>query len=75
MLAVGTGTVAIGANDDVVVVAGGEGIGVLDADDGTLCWTESVVTLGKSRGYARPGSVQHVTVSDTLVYLSTAPDT
>jgi outer membrane protein assembly factor BamB len=74
-VAVGTGTAAIGANDDVVVVAGGERVGVLDADDGALRWTESVVTLGKSRGYALPGAVQHVAVSDALVFLSTAPDT
>ena len=31
-------------------------------------------TLGKSRGYALPGAVQHVTVAGPLVFLSTTPD-
>ena len=57
-----------------VVVAGGERIGVLDADDGDCCWTQSVVTLGKSRGYALPGAVQQVIVTDSLVFLSATPD-
>jgi outer membrane protein assembly factor BamB len=73
LVAVAT-TPALGANSYAVAVAGGEEIGVLDADDGKLRWTQSVVTLGKSRGYALPGAVQHVTVTDSLVYLSTTPD-
>jgi outer membrane protein assembly factor BamB len=68
------GTPAIGSNGDVVVVAGGEKIGVLDAGNGDLRWTESVVTLGKSRGYALPGAVQQLIVTDTLVYLSATPN-
>ena len=48
------------AGGDSVVIAGGERIGVLDAADGTLRWTASVAELGKSRGYALPGAVQHV---------------
>jgi hypothetical protein len=65
---------AIGASADGVVVAGGERIGVLDAADGRLRWTQSVVVLGKSRGYALPGAVQHVIVTDSLVFLSATPD-
>jgi outer membrane protein assembly factor BamB len=71
---VSTGTVAIGASGDAVVVAGGERIGVLDPADGLLRWTQSVVALGKSRGYALPGAVQHVIVTDSLVFLSATPD-
>jgi outer membrane protein assembly factor BamB len=63
----------IAAEGDAVVVAGGERIAALDADDGNLRWTASVAELGKSRGYALPGAVQHVMVADSLVYLSTAP--
>ena len=62
----------IAAGGDAVVVAGGEQIAVLDADDGTLRWTASVAELGKSRGYALPGAVQQIAVTDTLVFLSTA---
>jgi hypothetical protein len=72
-VAVGDGSADIAANDDVVVVAGGEHIAVIDAD-GHQRWTESVVTLGKSRGYALPGADQQVEVSDTLVFLSTTPE-
>jgi outer membrane protein assembly factor BamB len=68
------GPAAIGASADEVVVAGGERIGVLDAADGLLRWTQSVVSLGKSRGYALPGAVQHVIVTDSLVFLSATPD-
>jgi outer membrane protein assembly factor BamB len=64
----------IGAGGNAVVVAGGERIAVLDADDGDLRWSESVASLAKSRGYALPGAVQQVAVTDSLVYLSTAPD-
>ena len=71
---VSKGTVAIGASGDAVVVAGGERIGVIGAADGLLRWTESVVALGKSRGYALPGAVQHVIVTDSLVFLSATPD-
>jgi outer membrane protein assembly factor BamB len=73
-VAVGDGTAAIAANDEYVVVAGGERIAVLDARNGDQQWTESVVTLGKSRGYALPGAVQHVAIDDDHVYLSTTPD-
>lgn len=68
------GAATIGASTDAVVVAGGERIGVLDAADGMLRWTQSVVVLGKSRGYALPGAVQHVIVTDSLVFLSATPD-
>jgi outer membrane protein assembly factor BamB len=68
-----SGAPALGANGDAVVIAGGEKIGVLDAGDGDLRWTQNVVRLGKSRGYALPGAVQQVTVADDLVYLSTTP--
>ena len=55
------------------MVAGGERFAVLEAGTGDLRWSESVVSLGKSRGYALPGAVQRVEVSDTLVFLSTTP--
>jgi outer membrane protein assembly factor BamB len=71
--AVAAEVATIAAEGDAVVVAGGESIAALDAVDGSLRWTASVAELGKSRGYALPGAVQHVTVADTLVYLSTAP--
>ena len=64
---------AIGANGDVVVVAGGERIGAFDADDHELQWSENVVKLGKSRGYALPGAVQQIVMNDTHVFLSTTP--
>ena len=57
-----------------MVVAGGERIGALDADDGELRWTQSVVSLGKSRSYALPGAVQQVIVTDSLVFLSATAD-
>ena len=41
------GPADIAANDDVVVVAGGEHIAVLDADDGQQRWTASVVDAGQ----------------------------
>jgi PQQ-like domain len=72
-MAVATGTPAIAANDDTVVVAGGEWIGALAADDGHLSWTENVVSLGKSRSYALPGAVQQVLIWDNLVFLSALP--
>ena len=65
---------AIDANEEVVVVAGGERVAVIEADDGTLRWSESVVSLGKSRGYALPGAVQHVVVADGLAFLAATPD-
>ena len=74
VVAVGDERADIAANEDVVVVAGGEHIAVLDAADGRELWTASVVTLGKSRGYALPGADQRVEVSDSLVFLSTTPD-
>jgi outer membrane protein assembly factor BamB len=73
MAAVG-GCPAIAANGDAVLVAGGEVIGVLDADRGRLRWSHNVVSLGKSRGYALPGAVQRVTVDDARAYLSATPD-
>ena len=72
-LAVQDGTPAMAVNSDSVVVAGGERMGVLDADDGDLRWTQSVVSLGRSRSYALPGAVQQVVVSDSLVFLSATP--
>jgi outer membrane protein assembly factor BamB len=74
VVAVADGRADIAANDDVVVVAGGVEVAALDADDGQQRWTASVVELGKSRGYALPGAVQEVAVSDTLVFLSTTPE-
>ena len=68
------GEPAIDANDEAVVVAGGERIAALDADDGELSWTQSVASLGKSRGYALPGSVQEIIVTDSLVFLSATAD-
>jgi PQQ-like domain len=68
------GTPAIDADGNTVVVAGGERIAALDADDGELRWTQSVVALGKSRGYALPGAVQDVMIWDSLVFLSATPD-
>ena len=73
VVAVADGPADIAANDGVVVVAGGEHIAALDAD-GQQLWTASVVALGKSRGYALPGAVQRVEVNDTLVFLSTTPE-
>ena len=73
-VAVADGQADIAANDDVVVVAGGVEVAALDADDGEQRWTASVVELGKSRGYALPGAVQQVAVSDDLVLLSTTPE-
>ena len=69
---VATEAATIAAGGDAVVVAGGESIAALNAVDGTLRWDASVAELGKSRGYALPGAVQHVAVTDELVYLSTA---
>ena len=73
-VAASTGTPAIAASSDAVVVAGGERVAVLDADSGRVRWTQSVVTLGKSRGYALPGAVQQVIVTDSLVFLSATSD-
>ena len=74
-MAVEVGTAAaVATNGSSVVVAGGERIGVLDARDGRLRWSQSVVDLGKSRGYVLPGSMQQVTVTTTMVYLSATPD-
>jgi hypothetical protein len=64
----------IGAGGDAVVVAGGEEIAGLDADDGGLRWRQSVASLAKSRGYVLPGAVQEMTVTNSLAYLSTAPE-
>lgn len=74
-MVVSTGTVALGASPDAVVVAGGERIGLLDAQDGAVRWSHSVVTLGKSRGYALPGAVHDIVVIDNYAFLSTTPET
>jgi hypothetical protein len=63
----------IGANGDFVVVAGGEQIAALRAEDGQREWSENVVKLGKSRGYALPGAVQELAINDAYVFLSTTP--
>jgi outer membrane protein assembly factor BamB len=72
-VAVRVGTPAIGASGGAVVVAGGERIGVLDADDGRMVWTQSVVSLGRSRGYATRGAVHRIVVTDSVVFLSVTP--
>lgn len=64
------GTPAIDASGGAVVIAGGERIAALSADDGHMLWSQSVVSLGKSRGYAQPGAVQQLIVTESLVYLS-----
>lgn len=69
-MTVQSGVAALGANDDFIVVAGGERIGVLDAADGRLAWSRSVVDLGKSRSFALGGAVQQVTVTGTMVFLA-----
>ncbi len=73
LVAAASGTPAIDANEDAVVVAGGERIGALD-HDGRLLWTQSVASLGKSRSYALPGAIQDVIVSGSLVFLSATAD-
>lgn len=70
---VGSGLPALGAGGDAVVVAGGERVAALAADTGELRWSESIASLGKSRGYVLPGSVQHVVVTDSMVYLLATP--
>ena len=47
---------------------------MLDTEGGTLRWRQSVVSLGKSRGYVLPGAVQQIIVSESLVFLSATPD-
>ena len=73
-VAASDGEASIDANDHTVVVAGGELVAALNASNGRFRWTESVVTLGKSRGYALPGAAQYVTVDRSLAYLLTTPD-
>jgi outer membrane protein assembly factor BamB len=68
-----TAVPTIAASGDVVVVAGGEQIAALNAADGHRRWSENVVKLGKSRGYALPGAVQEMEITDTHVFLSTTP--
>jgi outer membrane protein assembly factor BamB len=63
----------IGANREHVVVAGGEQIAGLDAANGKREWSQNVVTLGKSRGYALPDAVQEIAMNDTYVFLSATP--
>ena len=70
---VGSGTPAIGASGDAVVVAGGERVAMLAAESGQIEWTESIASLGKSRGYVLPGSVQQVIVTEPCVYLLATP--
>jgi outer membrane protein assembly factor BamB len=73
VVAVGEGQADIAASNDFVVVAGGERLAVLEAATGDEEWTKSVVSLGKSRGYALPGALQSVAIDDRRVYLSTTP--
>jgi hypothetical protein len=66
---------ALAANADSVIVAGGESITALDSVDGHQRWIESVVALGKSRGYALPEAIHQVALDDEndLVLLSVTP--
>jgi hypothetical protein len=63
------------ANADSVVVAGGESVIALEASNGHQRWIESVVALGKSRGYALPEAVHEIAIDDEadLVLLSVTP--
>jgi outer membrane protein assembly factor BamB len=70
---VGSGMPAIHANGDAVVVAGGERIAALAAGTGQIWWSESIASLGRSRGYVLPGSVQQVIVTEAMVYLLATP--
>jgi outer membrane protein assembly factor BamB len=72
---VGSGTPAIGASGDAVVVAGGERVAALSAGNGQVRWSSSIASLGKSRGYVLPGSVQQVIVTEAMVYLLATPQT
>lgn len=69
-MAVQSEVAALGADERFIVVAGGERIGVLDAGDGHLLWSRSVVDLGKSRSFAMVGAVQQVIVADSMVFLA-----
>jgi outer membrane protein assembly factor BamB len=70
---VDSGTPAIGASRDAVVVAGGERVAALAAGNGQIRWSSSIAPLGKSRGYVLPGSVQQVIVTEAMVYLLATP--
>ena len=63
------------ANADSVVVAGGESVMALEGSNGRQRWIESVVALGKSRGYALPEAVHEIAIDDEadLVLLSVTP--
>jgi hypothetical protein len=71
---------ALAATDSTAIVAGGESIGALDAASGKEDWSESVVALGKSRGYALPEALHEIVVydvggsDDDLVFLSVTPE-
>jgi outer membrane protein assembly factor BamB len=73
-IAAADGAADIEATTDAIAVAGGERFGVLHPGTRELIWTDSVVELGKSRGYALPGATQWVAIDDSHVYLSTTPD-
>jgi hypothetical protein len=66
---------ALAANADSIVVAGGESITALDGSDGRERWSESVIALGKSRGYGLPGAVHEIVIDDEdgLVLLAVTP--
>lgn len=66
------GPPALGAHDRGLVVGGGPRVVDLDASTGEVHWGVDVTTLGKSRRYALPGSLQRVTVADGRVFLSTS---
>jgi outer membrane protein assembly factor BamB len=71
-VAAGGGAPALGAYDDGLIVGGGLRVVDLDARSGDVRWTVDVTTLGQSRRYALPGSLQRVTVADGRVFLSTS---
>jgi PQQ-like domain len=66
---------SLAANADSVIVAGGESVTALEGSNGRQRWIESVVALGKSRGYALPESVHEIVIDDdnVLVLLSVTP--
>jgi hypothetical protein len=73
-LAVQAGLPSMDASGDVVVIAGGEEVGAVDAGTGALRWRASVANLARSRGYALPGSVQQVMIAGAVVYLAATPE-
>jgi hypothetical protein len=63
----------LAADSEVVIVAGGESITALEPSDGRQRWIESVVALGKSRGYALPQALHELLIDGDLVLLSVTP--